>query len=173
MDQELSQLEKDGVKLDNKKKKFDIITSKVKFAFWLLSALGTLVFVIKKQINSRDNAGENKRIVSTIASTLSTSYSIELYAYNVDGKLFEQAKRSLEREGYSLENAQLLQGHRRAWLATSPTVLYYDNRTEPVARHIAQTLQLITGQPFNWQRGAGLGIPKNAYQKNLRVHLVL
>ena len=61
---------------------------------------------------------------------------------------------------------------RPAWLATRPTVLYYDERSKPAAETLAKELAKVTGDAFSTERGAGLGIPKGQERESLRVHFV-
>jgi hypothetical protein len=129
--------------------------------------IGYDLYKAHKQYSSQDVS------VQKIPASENSTYSLALYGYNVNSAMFNLAKIALMKEGYTLTNSQLFQDRRRYWLARTPTVLYYDEKTAPTAWLIAQKLKAVTGKPFDCQRGAGLGVSKEDAQKELKIHLVL
>lgn len=114
----------------------------------------------------------NSSVKSAVLSVENSFLSIELYGFNVALTSFDLAKNTLTHDGYSLTNAQLLTGHRREWLARTPTVLYYDDRSLNTAKAIAEKLTQKTKIIFTTARGAGLGVVKGEEQISFRIHLV-
>jgi|GEM_PF-5385512 len=173
MDQEKDQLEKEKLKQEIKLLKTPFYKQQ---DFWKSIVVAYIVIsipAVNGKIKQLFSPKIRNYIVRKISVAGNSDYSLALYGHNVDPELLSRAKKSLENEGYSLTNCKLLQGERPNWLATSPTVLYYDSSTQATARQVAQKLQRATGKPFKCQVGAGYGVPASSTQKTLKIHLVL
>jgi hypothetical protein len=173
MDQEKDQLEKEILKRQIKLLKTPFYIQQDLWKSLVVAYFVSSIPFINGKVKQLFSPKIRNYIVRKISSVGNSDYSLALYGHNVDPKLLSLAKKSLENEGYSLTNCKLLQGQRPSWLATSPTVLYYDNSTVAAAQQVAQKLQKATGKPFKCQMGAGFGVSANNTQRTLKIHLVL
>jgi hypothetical protein len=98
-------------------------------------------------------------------------FSVALYGFEVAPPAFDMAKNYLTDNGYTLIRAQMLSS-RPPWLAERSTVLYYDDKSENVARTLAEELTKRTGRQFEYAKGSGLGVPQGQEERNFRIHFV-
>jgi hypothetical protein len=63
-------------------------------------------------------------------------------------------------------------GERPEWFALRSTVFYYSNSAASEAQELARTMKSLTGQDFEVQRGAGLGVDPGRKDVTLYVHYV-
>lgn len=172
MDQEKEQLEKEKLRQEIKRLKTPFLKQQDLWKPVIIAVAIYMIPIVFGKIKQVYRTNKNY-IVRHISSERNSHYSLALYGHNVDPELLSLAKKSLEKDGYTLKNCLLLQGQRPNWLATSPTVLYYDSRTEVAARQVAQKLQRATGKPFKCQAGAGFGVSTKDSKRTLKIHLAL
>jgi len=81
----------------------------------------------------------------------------------------------LQSQGYTLSpmTYSYQAGERPSWFALRSTVFYYSASALPAARQLANFLQTVTGQDFDVQRGAGLGVDPDSKNVTLYVHYVV
>ena len=114
-----------------------------------------------------EQAGNGQSAIDKLANA---KYSIGIYALD-SAKGFADIKEWIRAQGYTiLQEANLV--NRPPWLSIQSTVLYYDAKSENMARRIADNLFKQTGTGFGVARGAGLGVPKGEEQWTFFVHFV-
>lgn len=119
-----------------------------------------------------NQAKENSDIRKAVSSASNSLFSVALYGYKVDETSFDTAKNYLTRQGYSLVTNQILPS-RPSWLSSVPVVLFYDDKTAPTAKSIAEALTAATGKKFTYLKGHGVGLEKGSEQTTLKIHFVL
>ncbi len=106
-----------------------------------------------------------------IKASKNAHYFLGFYAFNVPPEKYELAQKYILNEGYTVFADDLLE-ERQSWLATSATILYYDEKNSDKAKQIADDLEAITNQSFSTQIGAGLGVPKGLENQYFYIHFV-
>lgn len=106
-----------------------------------------------------------------VTSAENARYSIGIYGFDVEESIYNDVREWISEQGYTVSQSALLET-RPSWLASTPTVLHYDESSKLLASEIAKSLTNITGLEFNVQRGAGLGVIEGEEPWSYFIHVV-
>lgn len=101
-------------------------------------------------------------------------YTVGLQTLGVADTRRVEINQALQKKGYQLDSITYSydRGQRPSWFARNSTVFYYDGSARSQARELAGLMQDLTGQKFQVQLGAGLGVNPNKKDVTLFVHYI-
>lgn len=80
----------------------------------------------------------------------------------------------LQKQGYSLDDITYSYeaGERPPWFAYKSTVFYYSYKSQQAAEELAEFMQSVTGENFEVNRGAGLGVDADKKEVTFFIHYI-
>jgi hypothetical protein len=130
------------------------------------NAIESNIPLVAKALSATDGRPASPRAKS--------DFSVGLFTFGVSETDWVALKGKLHAAGYGLDPAtwSIQAGEPPSWFALRSTVFYYSSSSSPEARELAQTMKSLTGQDFEVQRGAGLGVDPARKDVTLYLHYV-
>jgi len=102
-----------------------------------------------------------------------SKYLITIHAVGANESDLSTMQSALKSKAYAAEvGYNYSSGDRPSWMATSPSVLYYDAESKHQAQEIARILGDALGVKFSILRGSGFGVVKGQEKNTVFIHFL-
>lgn len=118
------------------------------------------------------NAAERQRLRELVNRFEKADYSVTLVSFGYSASDYGKLWVAIAEIGFTTHVYVVPDQRRPSWVASDPTVFYYNDNNLKIAQDLADTLRQITNDDFEVQKGGGYSVTDEQKENSIIVHYV-